>query len=376
MKLSKFIIQNMEIILSEWESFAKTLLPAAKTMDALALRDHGKQILEAVARDIETSQTEQEQSDKSKDMAPVLTARETAATTHGALRHLAGFDLKQLGGEYRALRASVLRLWQAQLTELSNSEFKDMMRFNEAIDEALAASIVRYSDEVDQSRQTFLAILGHDLRSPLNSISMAGYFLLKSQEFGDEQKVAAAHIKSSVSTMSLMINDLLTFASAQIGRKIPIVRKPGNLQDICQVALDEVQTAYPDTVFHFESSGDLNGNFDFARFQQVLSNLLNNAVKYGQNGKPVTLLLTGKANSITLEVKNFGNTIPPESLQVIFNPLVQLSPDKSNSNSQLSTSIGLGLFIAREIVKGHNGTIEVESSESDGTVFSIQLPRN
>src|SRR5688572_26541020 len=118
MKLSRFIIENMEAILTEWESFAKTILPAAETMDSLALRDHAKQILEAVSKDIETSQTDQEQSDKSKDLLPVLTGKETAATTHGALRHLAGFDLKQLGSEYRALRASVIRMWEAQLTEL------------------------------------------------------------------------------------------------------------------------------------------------------------------------------------------------------------------------------------------------------------------
>ncbi|HEY0050714.1 MAG TPA: hypothetical protein VGB68_15580, partial [Pyrinomonadaceae bacterium] len=198
MKLSKFIIENMEAILTEWESFAETILPAAETMDSIALRDHAKQILEAVARDIETSQTAQEQSDKSKDLAPVPVGKETAATTHGALRHLAGFDLRQLGSEYRALRASVIRMWKARLTEIGDSEFNDMMRFNEAIDEALAASIVRYSDEVDRSRQTFLAILGHDLRSPLQSILMAASYLLKSGLVEAKQLDVASRIKSSV----------------------------------------------------------------------------------------------------------------------------------------------------------------------------------
>jgi len=376
MKLSKFIIENMEAILTEWESFAKTILPAAETMDSLALRDHAKQILEAVAKDIETTQTAQEQSDKSKDLAPVLAGKETAATTHGALRHLAGFDLKQLGSEYRALRASVIRMWKAQLTELSDSEFNDMTRFNEAIDQALAASIVRYSDEVDRSRQTFLAILGHDLRSPLHSILMAASYLLKSGGLEAQQKDVAARIKTYVSTMSRMINDLLAYASAQIGREIPILPTLSNMENICRISLDEVRTAYPNAVFHFESSGALDGYFDSARFQQVLSNLLNNAVKYGQSDTPVTLSVAGEAEAIILKVKNFGNAIPPESLQVIFNPLIQLPSNEPNSNTYLSASIGLGLFIAREIVKGHNGTIEVKSSETGGTVFIIRLPRN
>lgn len=376
MKLSKFIIENMEAILTEWESFAGTMLPAAETMDSLALRDHAKQILEAVARDIETHQTEQQQSDKSKDLAPALAGKETAATTHGALRHLAGFDLKQLGSEYRALRASVIRMWKAQLTELGDSEFNDMMRFNEAIDEALAASIVRYSDEVDRSRQTFLAILGHDLRSPLHSILMAASYLLKSGTLEARQTDVAARIKTSVSTMSRMINDLLAYAGVQIGKEIPISPAAANMETLCRTMLDEVRTAYPHAVFHFESAGELDGRFDAARFQQVLSNLLNNAVKYGQSDMPVTLSATGEAEAIVLTVKNFGNSIPPESLQVIFNPLIQLPSNEARSNSHPSASIGLGLFIAREIVKGHDGTIEVKSTETDGTVFTVRLPRN
>jgi signal transduction histidine kinase len=375
MKLSKFIIGNMEAILIEWESFAETIVPAARSMDSKGLRDHAKPILEAIAKDIETDQTDQEQSDKSKDLAPAP-IRETAATIHGELRHLAGFDLQQLGSEYRALRASVLRMWKAQLPELGDSEFNDMMRFNEAIDEALAASIVRYSAEVEHSRQTFLAILGHDLRSPLSSILMSAAVLLKSSEPGSDQSNFAFRIKRNVSTMSRMINDLLTYASAQLGREIPILRKAANMEDICRSVLDEIQSAYPDAVFQYESAGDLNGNFDAARFQQVFSNLLNNAVKYGECGLPVLVSAKGEAASITVQVKNFGNTIPAESLEIIFNPLIQLSSDGSNFNPRLTDSIGLGLFIAREIVKGHDGTIEVRSSDKDGTVFVVRFPRN
>src|SRR5215204_603684 len=120
----------MEEILVDWESFAETIHPAGKTMDSLTLRDHAKLILDAAARDIETYQTDTEQSDKSKGLARGLAGKETAATTHGALRQIAGFDLEQLGSEYRALRASVIKLWERQLTEFHESEFEDMMRFN------------------------------------------------------------------------------------------------------------------------------------------------------------------------------------------------------------------------------------------------------
>lgn len=374
MRLSKFIAKNIEEILIEWEKFAKTITPAAETMNSLTLRDHAKLILEAAARDIETNQTNQEQSDKSKGLADNLAGEETAAATHGALRQLAGFDLNQLGSEYRALRASVIRLWMAQITEFDDSEFNDIIRFNEAIDQALAESIASYSNAVEQSRQTFLAILGHDLRNPLSTIQISSQILLQSAALDAQHLDVAARIKRSVSTMNRMIKDLLEFAGGQIGKKIPVKLEATNMGNICRESLDEVQAAYPQAAFNFEVSGNLDGCFDPTRFQQVLSNLLINAVKYSEQGTPVTLSARSESETIVIEVTNFGEPIPPESLQVIFNPLVQLPAHSSKANHQ-SNSLGLGLFIAREIVEGHHGTITVSSSEANGTVFTVRLPQ-
>lgn len=363
----------MEEILTEWEAFARTIRPAAETMDSLTLRDHARLILEAAAKDIETYQTEQDRSDKSKGLAPVLAGRETAAATHGALRQMAGFDLEQLGSEYRALRASVIRLWRGQLTQFDKLEYDDIVRFNEAIDQALAESISSYSRAVDQSRQTFLAILGHDLRGPLSAIKMASHILINSEALGAQQIEVAARIKSSVLTMNRMVQDLLEYAGGQIGKKIPVKPEAADMSEVCRTAINEVQLAYPRTPFDFEAMGDLEGFFDPIRFQQVLSNLLINAAKYSEQGKPVTLSAHGDPETITVEVKNFGRAIPTESLQVIFNPLVQLSSKGTHLNP--STGLGLGLFIAREIVEGHNGAIEVNSSEMEGTIFRVRLPQ-
>ena len=374
MRLSKFIVENMEEILAEWESFAKTIQPAAETMDSLTLRDHAKLILEAAAKDIETDQTDREQSDKSKGLARPLAGAETAATTHGALRQIAGFDLAQLGSEYRALRASVVRLWKSRLTEFDESEFDDMTRFNEAVDQALAESISSYSGAVDQSRQTFLAILVHDLRGPLSAIQMASHILIKSEALDAQHLDVAARIKRSVSTMNRMIKDLLEYAGGQIGKKIPINPEPASMEKVCRASIDEIQLAYPKAVFDFEITDIFDSRFDPARFGQVLSNLLINAAKYSEKGKPITLSVRKDGETTIVAVKNFGRPIPPESLQVIFNPLVQLSAQGAHSHP--STSLGLGLFIAREIIEGHGGTIEVRSSEMTGTIFTIRLPQS
>lgn len=374
MRLSEFIIDNMEEILIEWESFANTIHPAAETMDSLTLRDHAELILQAVANDIETVQTDRQQSDKSKGLAPVLAGKETAATTHGALRQIAGFDLKQLGSEYRALRASVIRLWERQLTEFDKSKLDEMKRFNEAIDQALAESIASYSSGVNQSRQTFLAILGHDLRGPLSAIKMASHILITSAALDAQHLDVASRIERSVSTMHGMIQDLLEYAGGQIGKKIPIKPEAADIRNLCRNAIEEVHLAYPNALFNFEAAGNLNGYFDAARVQQVLSNLLINAVKFSEHGKHITLSARKDSNTVIVEVKNFGRPIPAESLQVIFNPLVQLSAKGTHTHP--STSLGLGLFIAREIVEGHDGTIEVSSSEAGGTIFTVRLPQN
>ena len=132
---------TLECIIAEWEGFARTLLPASSSMDSLALRDHAEQILKAVAADLLTYQSQKRQQQKSKGLAErPLSVSETAAQTHAALRARSGFDIKQLAAEYRALRATVLRLWGQTRPLTADTDSDDVVRFNEAIDHALAES--------------------------------------------------------------------------------------------------------------------------------------------------------------------------------------------------------------------------------------------
>ena len=150
--------------------------PMRMTMTTLALRDHATQILMAIAKDMRSRQTEVERYVRSQGLAEITEgASETSAATHGVLRQLVGFDLVQLAAEYRAVRATVLRLWSKELVTADATALEDVARFNEGVDQALAESIASYSDRVANSRDTFLAILGHDLRSPLSTIASSLY---------------------------------------------------------------------------------------------------------------------------------------------------------------------------------------------------------
>ena len=376
MRLSQFIIEHLEEIMVEWEAFAASLLAPGDKMTSLALRDHAAQILQAIAEDIESDQTDLEQAYKSKGFAPIAVAARSAAMTHGALRHLAGFDLRQLAAEFRALRASVLRLWLRHNAG-DQSSFYQLTRFNEAIDQALAESIDNYSDEVARSRDTFLAILGHDLRAPLSAIANSSLFLGSPGVLPSGAPLeAVGRINRATSRMSSMIKDLLEYTRSRLGRMIPIAPEPVSMEQICRIAYDEARAAHPERIFRLEISGPMDGRFDIDRLHQVLSNLLGNAVQHGARDQPITLRAYGEADRVTVQVKNQGQPIPPDQLQVIFNPLVQIPSAVVDEGNTPAASLGLGLYIAREIVAMHGGTLAAESSDAEGTIFSARLPRN
>jgi signal transduction histidine kinase len=375
MKLSVFITENLEELLVEWEAFALSLLAPGQTMTPLALRDHATQILLAIAEDIESNQSDLEQAYKSKGFVPIAEATRTAAMTHGALRYLAGFDLRQLAAEFRALRASVLRLWLKRGGD-NGTAFYQMTRFNESIDQALAESISNYSDEVSRSRDTFLAILGHDLRSPLSAIVNSSLYLGSPGLLPTGEPLdAARRINRSAAKMGVMIKDLLEYTRTRLGRAIPISPQATSMDLICKAAVDEIRAVHPERIFRLETSGELRGQFDGERLQQVLANLLDNAVQHGTGLEPITLRAYGERDRVTVQVRNFGRPIPADQLQVIFEPLVQIPPADASPSGAAAGGLGLGLYIAAEIVKMHGGTIMAESSVRDGTVFSAHLPR-
>lgn len=375
MNLSAFITAHLEKILSEWDAFARSLFSASPSPPHHILRDHAGEILQAIVVDLETHQTAAEQTEKSKGQSDDNIDKKSASAIHGTLRQASGFTLTQLTAEYRALRATVLRLWMPHMQLGSPDSATDMVRFNEAIDQALAKSVATYSENADRTRDTFLAILGHDLRSPLFTMKLAGSYLTRPAIGTEGTREMGARVARSAANMTAMVNDLLEYARTQLGGEIPLTLRPDNMAVICQAAMDDARAGYPDCPFELEASGDLSGAFDGARLQQLFSNLLNNAAQYRDGTRAVTITAVGEADSVTVQVCNHGPVIPAQSLQAIFDPLVQLSVEPGPQEGAPSSSLGLGLFIAREITTAHGGTISVASNAQSGTVFVVKLPR-
>lgn len=370
MRLSDFILANMQRIVDRWESFASTLVPAAAHMGSLELRDHAQQILEAIAADLRTSQTREEQLTKSLGLAPELeNAPHTAAQTHAILRARGGFDIKQLAAEYRALRASVLRLWMDESVP-DAIHVHDMVRFNEAIDQALAESVAFFSEQVDRARNLFLGMLGHDMRSPLQTIQTTAHYLAELRA-GSEVSEAATLLMSSGASMKALLDDLVDFNRTRLGLGIQIAPERTDLTSVCNDKLRQLRAAYPHRTIDMHIAGDTQGTWDARRLQQMLGNLIENGIKYGAKDLPVRVEVECRDEEVELTVRNSGEPIAPEMLVSVFDPLTRAV---KGDPRRREPGLGLGLYIASEVAKAHGGSIEAHSDTAE-TVFTVRLPR-
>lgn len=372
MRLSDFILQNQEPILQAWEEFARSVDTPMPAMGPLGLRDHAEYILRSVALDMCTSQSPQEQIDKSHGLGPV-TEDESAAQSHAITRLMAGFSLDQMVSEYRALRSSVLRLWLTQGYSGEDHQVEDMIRFNEAIDQALVESIAAYGQAVETTRKTVLGVLGHDLRTPLGAVTLGADLLRQTEELGTRGQRIIAQITTSAQSASQMVNDLLDLARCNLGTGIPVRPEKTDLTAVCQSVVDELTTAHPKAQIIFTDSGKVTGQFDPSRMAQAFSNLIGNAVRHGKAQSPIKVTLSGDGATACFCVQNYGEPIPPNALTSLFNPNRRFSK-YSKGEQGASSGLGLGLFIAAQIVEGHGGKIEVESTLEQGTTFRVSLP--
>jgi signal transduction histidine kinase len=376
MRLAKFILANIELILAEWEAFALTLASGAN-MTKLALRDHSQAILLAAARDMEVKQSLAQQANKSQGEGgadtPESDRLDIASARHAEERVSAGFDIVEVVSEYRALRASVLRLWRKDFLQPDLDDIDDITRFNEAIDQSLAEAIDSYTKRLDRSRQLFLAILGHDLHNPLTAIQMSAQ--LVSRKNADLQSIEAlSMIGTESEAMIKLIGDMIDFSSTWLGSPMPLNCEPIDLQILCREVVDGFRAAHPQRMLHFNPRGDLICNWDAARIRQVISNLLGNALQHGAPKGPIELSAASEGSTVVLSVHNEGAPISPEALPTLFDPLVRHATVES-ALKRAPGSIGLGLYIVREIVNAKGGTITVTSTAQEGTTFTVRIPR-
>lgn len=368
MRLGEFITREMEDILAAWESFAGTCGPAGRRMESLELRDHAPQILEAIVADLATPQSRAQQSAKSRGLGPAtFPARETAAQAHAVLRAKAGFDFQQLAAEYRALRASVLSLWMDSV-DPAERPMEDVIRFNEAIDQALDESISHFSAQVEQSRNLLLGMLSHDMRSPLQTIQMTALHLGRLNA-GQVVSEAARKLINSGTRLNALLDDLVDFNRSNLGLGIQMTPRPADLVALCTEEVEQIRGARPGCAIELDAPAECRGCWDAKRIQQLVGNLVINALTHGAQGSPVRVAVRDGGSEVSIEVSNAGPALPGKELDRIFEPL------QRGAHAGNEAGLGLGLYIVTQIAKAHGGVTTARSNEAE-TVFTVTLPHS
>ena len=374
MRLATFILGNLDDILKEWEDFAITLAPL-EDADKVELRDHATQVLKVIVTDLETPQGETQSITKSKGWA-AHADHDTAAEIHAATRMASGLNSDQVMAEFRALRSSVLRLWARNVAITTPDEIQDMVRFNEAIDQAQSESMARYSKLLRDSQSLFLAILGHDVRSPLGAVSMGAQVLLHDQSLPAKVLKVGLRIFNSAKRVDEIVRDLLDFSTSHLGGGIPIDPFTVDLAEICLNVVEEARTFHPDRKIELASTGELTGAWDGPRLAQAFSNLISNAIQHGKPDGAIHIAITATPSGVSFEVKNEADLIPAAKLRTMFDPVKSFAirPPSERTMSRVQ-NLGLGLYVVKEIVRAHEGEISVTSNAETGVKFTVTLPR-
>ncbi len=258
----------------------------------------------------------------------------------------------------------------ADLREANEKLIAAAIRAQELADEAAAAMQRAEESEselraVAEFREMFIGILGHDLRNPLMSIRMAAALLLRRGQLDEQNAETAARIIRGGQRMSRMITQLLDLTRARLGGGLPIEPKPTDLREVCRNVVEEFEAT-----IQLEVDGDVTGTWDEDRLAEVLSNLAGNAIEYATPGTVVRVKARADGGEVVVEVSNQGDPIPPDVLPFIFEPFRRARQREKSARGNL----GLGLYIAHQIVLSHGGTLDAHSADGT-TAFVMRLPR-
>jgi signal transduction histidine kinase len=254
---------------------------------------------------------------------------------------------------------------------------RDALRERARIEEELRERVKRErearaeAEANDSFKEMFLGILGHDLRNPLNTVLTTARLMMMRRELPPESMKRLERVVSSGERMQRMIEQLLDLTSARLAGGIPVTRRQQDLVPLVSKIVDEIRVANPRWSIELCAERPCDAAVDSDRIEQVVSNLLGNAVKHGDPKRAIRVAVTARSGIATIVVHNYGAPIDPALVPLLFDPFKR--GDKARTRSD---GLGLGLFIAERIVAAHGGKIEVESTHDLGTRFEARFPQH
>ncbi|KFE70782.1 ATP-binding protein [Hyalangium minutum] len=219
--------------------------------------------------------------------------------------------------------------------------------------------------------QKLVGIVSHDLKNPLSAILMQSAAAVRQGGLDERVLKMMTRIQSSAERASRMIVDLLDFTQARLGGGIPVHRRAVEAREVVAQVLEEARQAFPRRKLSFTATGETTGQWDGDRLVQVVTNLVQNALKYSPADSEVQVQLSSLGEHVELSVHNQGTPISAEWLPRLFEPMQRATSQEDKTGR----SVGLGLYIVKQLVEAHEGTISVHSDASSGTEFTVRLPR-
>jgi signal transduction histidine kinase len=272
-------------------------------------------------------------------------------------------DPRAFDAPERAFIASVAQLCAEALSRARRHEAAERARARAEAAEEEAQRAAAFQDQV-------LAVVGHDLRTPLSAITMA-VALAQRTPVNDRIAGSLDRIARSAGRMHDIIRDLLDVARARQGLGLALTRTPVSAREVCAHAVAELEQVFPDRAIRLHARDDARLSADASRLHQAISNLIGNALQHGDPGANVTVEVVGRDDEVAIRVANGGHPIPQERIAAIFEPFRRGDAPGAGDGA----SLGLGLFIVREIARAHGGAVTVRSDAAAGTVFELRLPR-
>lgn len=370
MRIAHFIRTHPDEIEAQWEKFAKAITASfVPDLSKSVLRDHLREILVAVVDDMESSQSEEQRLEKSEGNKERGGALDRISAVHASMRLNSGFSIEQAISEYRALRSSILFLWVQSQPGQDDVVLSEVTRFNESIDQAIAEVIRLFAEKSERYSDVFLGVLTHEVRNPLSVIKLSGENL-RAGQLQETQSRSVERILRGVDRIDRLVNDLSLVVRSRMRLPFTLTRARADLGEICEQTLGAVKASFPDAVCELKKTGDLVGEWDRDRLEQVIYNLVTNAVIHASATR-VLITVEAQGPEVVFRVTNQGAPIPRDRQDSIFDPFVHTDTAQSSS----AEGLGLGLFIVKEIVTAHGGKVELTSTEELGTTFIVRLPR-
>ncbi|MBW4484021.1 MAG: HAMP domain-containing histidine kinase [Tildeniella torsiva UHER 1998/13D] len=356
---SERLKQNSKKIMKLWETRTREELSASIHQDSLALQNSLPRYLNHLADDLCDQ--------PGKTSAQIETIR--LESTHVGKQHgheragYADYTVSQLILEYHILRQVIFQV----LEEQDPLDVRDRDIIIDSIEQAVNDAATQFSHTLRDIQEMFMVTLTHDLRGPVNVVKMGAQLILRRFERGDAHLDITVRMIGAIDRMDAMIQNLLDASRLRAGQSLTLDFEECNLDQLLRESVEDLAFIYGER-FVVVSDPSITSSCSRKQIRRVIENLASNAVKYGEPDTPITFILQRDNGWIHLTIHNQGTPIPPETQSILFQQF------RRTPAAEEKTGWGLGLFLAKNIVEAHRGTIDIESAEGKGTSFIIKLP--